>query len=224
VTGEGSPKKRRKKNITQRRPDPAGVNAERRGHAENQIQERNRENAGRHEGDSGGNSADEAALAEVESSMHDSRYHRLSYLSSTNNVFKLSKLASLSNGRISERKQRGRAHWGRCKYLRDGECGGRATIRPVLRHLLPQPCVSYRHKHELSFRSLVGGVCRCDGVLPSLSAAPLGAMGGLRHGLGYQLFQGHESIALPIGCVFGGSAGLYHDKVRRTETAIDQRN
>jgi hypothetical protein len=67
-------------------------------------------------------------LAEVESSIHDSRYHILYYLSSTNKVFILSKLANLSNGRVRERKQRGRVHWGRGKCWTVGEGREREVI------------------------------------------------------------------------------------------------
>jgi len=49
-------------------------------------------------------------LAEVGSKIHDSRYHVLCYLSNTNKVFILSMLPRRSNGRVRERKQRGRAH------------------------------------------------------------------------------------------------------------------
>jgi hypothetical protein len=51
-------------------------------------------------------------LVEVGSKIHDSRYHVLCYLSSTNKVFILSMLPRRSNGRVRERKQRGRSHWG----------------------------------------------------------------------------------------------------------------
>ncbi len=67
-------------------------------------------------------------LAEVGSKIHDSRYHVLFYLSSTNKVFILSKLARRSNGRVRERKQRGRAHWWRRKCWRAGGGRERAVI------------------------------------------------------------------------------------------------
>ena len=51
--------------------------------------------------------------AEMGSRIHDSRYHRIFDLSSKNKVFILNKLGIVSNGRVRERKQRGRAHWGR---------------------------------------------------------------------------------------------------------------
>src|SRR5260370_12259161 len=51
----------------------------------------------------------------MESRIHDLRYHRIRNLSITNNVFILKKLRNRSNGRVRERKQRGRAHWGRRK-------------------------------------------------------------------------------------------------------------
>jgi len=65
-------------------------------------------------------------MASAESGIYDSRYHILLCLSSTNKVFILNKLPRRSNGRVRERKQRGRAHggggnagrWGG----RDGKC------------------------------------------------------------------------------------------------------
>ena len=47
-------------------------------------------------------------------------------------------------------------------------------------------------------------------------------MGSIRCGVSYQLFQGHDSISLPIGCVLGGRARLCGGKVRSPETAIDR--
>ncbi len=56
-----------------------------------------------------------ANLAMVESRIQDSRYHVLLYLSITNKVFISSKLPRRSNGRVRERKQKGRVHWWRGK-------------------------------------------------------------------------------------------------------------
>src|SRR5260370_39785210 len=49
----------------------------------------------------------------MESRIHETYYHEIYHLSSTNKVFILSKLRNRSNGLVRERKQRGRAHWRR---------------------------------------------------------------------------------------------------------------
>src|SRR6266567_3321774 len=69
--------------------------------------------------------AERDTFALVESRIHDSRYHRLCALSSPYIVLVLDKRRISSNGRVRERKQRGRAHWGRTK-LREG--GRRARL------------------------------------------------------------------------------------------------
>jgi hypothetical protein len=56
-----------------------------------------------------------SSMASVESRIHDSPYHVLLHLSSTNKVFILNRLPRRSNGRVRERKQKGRAHWWRRK-------------------------------------------------------------------------------------------------------------
>ena len=57
VTDEGSSKERRKRNLTQRRPDRVGVNAERRGYAEKRVLEQNRKSTWRNGLKSRGHSA-----------------------------------------------------------------------------------------------------------------------------------------------------------------------
>src|SRR5260370_36481611 len=63
----------------------------------------------------------------AESRIHDSRYHGLCDLLSPYIVLVLNKRRISSNGRVRERKQRGRAHWGRGK-LREGGRRARAGV------------------------------------------------------------------------------------------------
>src|ERR1700682_4190317 len=90
-------------------------------------------------------------MASAESRIHDSGYHVLLCLSTTNKVFILSKLPRRSNGRVRERKQRGRTHWWRRKCWtaegggeremifkrRRGRHAGRGGSPRVVRALIP---------------------------------------------------------------------------------------
>src|SRR5437899_1633708 len=88
------------------------------------------------------------------------------------------------------------------------------------RNFLPQSQELQWHKHELSFWPRGGGVFHCHGVRASLSPASLGTVGGVRNGLHDWVFPVDDASALPIGCVFGCGARLFHCEIRRAKTAI----
>ena len=88
-------------------------------------------------------------MASAESGIYDSRYHVLLCLSSTNKVFILNKLPRRSNGRVRERKQRGRAHRGAEEMLGGGRRaragGDLQTVKiSVTRRRMRSSCLKIR--------------------------------------------------------------------------------